>query len=176
MVSGVDETGVNVADAAELTLLLATAKCRAVAARLDPSPEPIIVIGCDSVLDVDGAVFGKPADAAEAQQRWHAMRGRSAGLVTGHCVRLLDGEGAREVRAVATTVVRFADLTDAEVDAYVATGEPLSVAGAFTIDGFGGAFVTGIDGDPHNVVGISLPLLRDLLFGLGAAWTDLWVS
>jgi septum formation protein len=104
------------------------------------------------------------------------MRGRTGTLVTGHCVRLLNPNGTHEASAVAATTVRFADLTDAEVDAYVATGEPLGVAGAFTIDGLGAAFVSGIDGDPHNVVGISLPLLREMLSGLGVRWTDLWRS
>jgi septum formation protein len=174
MVSGVDETGVDAAGTAELTLLLATAKCRAVASRLDPPGRQTIVIGCDSLLELDGGALGKPADADDARGRWRAMRGRTGSLVTGHCVRLLGADGVREASAVAATVVRFAELTDAEVDAYVATGEPLGVAGAFTIDGLGAPFVSGVDGDPHNVVGISLPLLRQLLAGLGVRWTDLW--
>ena len=174
IVSGVDETGLDVSDAAEMARALAAAKSRAVTARLDAPSAPTIVIGCDSLLEFDGAAFGKPGDADAARRRWRAMRGRSGVLLTGHCVRVLDRDGVRELSAVAATTVRFADLTDAEIDAYVATGEPLSVAGALTIDGFGGAFVTGIDGDPHNVVGISLPLLRDLLRDLGVAWTDLW--
>ena len=99
------------------------------------------------------------------------MRGRSGVLHTDHCVVAPDGR--RVLRAAATTV-HFADITDAEIDAYVATGEPLQVAGAFTIDGLGGAFITGIEGDHHNVVGLSLPLLRELVGDLGIAWTDLW--
>ena len=174
MVSRVDETAVNAADATETARVLAVAKCRTVAARLAAPAVPTIVIGCDSLLELDGAALGKPANAADARRRWRAMRGRCGVLVTGHCVRVLDGAGVREADAVAATTVRFADLTDAEIDAYVATGEPLAVAGAFTIDGLGGAFVTGVDGDPHNVVGVSLPLLRTLLSDLGVAWTDLW--
>ena len=176
VVSGVDETGIDAADATELTVLLATAKCRAVASRLRPAAVPTIVIGCDSLLELDGTVFGKPAAADEAGRRWRLMRGRAGVLVTGHCIRVLAGDRTREASAAAATAVRFADLSDGEVDAYVATGEPLGVAGAFTLDGLGGAFVSGIDGDPHNVVGISLPLLRDLLAGLGVRWTDLWAG
>jgi len=174
VVSGVDETRVDGAPAAETARVLAAAKCRAVAARLEPPSAPTIVVGCDSLLDLDGAAFGKPADAEEARRRWRAMRGRSGVLVTGHCVRLLGAAQGREAEAVAATTVRFADISDAEIDAYVATGEPLHVAGAFTLDGLGAPFVSGIDGDPHNVVGISLPLLRQMLAGMGIAWTDLW--
>jgi len=174
IVSGVDESSLEVTDATETARVLAMAKCRAVAARLRAPSMPTIVIGCDSLLELDGATFGKPIDADDARRRWRAMRGRSGVLITGHCVRLHDGAGIREADAVAATTVRFANLPDAEIDAYVATGEPLAVAGAFTIDGLGGAFVTGVDGDPHNVVGISLPLLRTLLADLGVAWTDLW--
>jgi septum formation protein len=102
------------------------------------------------------------------------MRGRTGVLHTGHCV--IATPGGRDVEAVASTTVRFADLSDDEIDAYVATGEPLGVAGAFTLDGLGGAFVEGVDGDPHNVVGISLPLLRRLLGEHGVPWTDLWTA
>ncbi len=131
-----------------------------------------LVLGCDSVLDLDGEALGKPDDADVAVRRWQAMRGRSGVLRTGHCLR--DTAAGTRAAATASTVVHFADVTDAEIAAYVATGEPLEVAGAFTIDGLGGAFVTGIEGDHHNVVGLSLPLLRDLLGELGHAWTDLW--
>ncbi len=136
--------------------------------------EASLVIGCDSVLDLDGSVLGKPGDAAEAVRRWREMRGRRATLVTGHCI--IDTSKCTERSGVASTVVEFADLTDAEIDAYVATGEPLQVAGAFTVDGLGGPFVTRIEGDHHNVVGISLPLLRTMLADLGVTWTDLWAD
>jgi septum formation protein len=100
------------------------------------------------------------------------MRGRSGVLHSGHCLR--DTATGHVAAATASTTVHFADVSDEEIAAYVATGEPLHVAGAFTIDGFGGAFVTGIEGDHHNVVGLSLPLLRELLLELGRAWPDLW--
>ncbi|WP_232533849.1 nucleoside triphosphate pyrophosphatase [Plantactinospora sp. KBS50] len=132
-----------------------------------------LVLGCDSVLAFDGQVLGKPADAVEAAHRWYAMRGRSGVLYTGHC--LIDPAGAR-VQAVAATTVHFANLDDAEIAAYVATGEPLAVAGAFTIDGLGGPFIERIEGDHGTVVGLSLPLLRDLLAGLGVRITDLWAG
>lgn len=175
VVSGVDESQVQVDDPARLALELARLKARAVAGGLDASADRgAWVIGCDSVLELDGSVHGKPADAAEARSRWRSMRGRSGVLHTGHC--LVDTGAGREVARSADTVVHFADPSDEEIDAYVATGEPLMVAGAFTLDGLGGAFVRGIEGDPHTVVGIGLPLLRDMFADLGVRWTDLWES
>lgn len=168
VVSGVDEAQISSHDPANLAAALAQMKCRAVAARLD-DPDAL-VIGCDSVLAFEGAILGKPSDPHEAAGRWRRMRGRSGVLHTGHCVR----RGGREFVEASATVVHFADLTDDEVDAYVATGEPLQVAGGFTIDGLGGAFVTGIEGDHHTVVGVSLPMLRELVGDLGIVWTDLW--
>ncbi len=138
----------------------------------DDLPGEALVLGCDSVLELDGAALGKPASAADAVERWRAMRGRSGVLHTGHCLR--EAASGRVAAATASTTVHFADVSDAEIAAYVATGEPLWVAGAFTIDGLGGAFVTGIEGDHHNVVGVSLPLLRDLVAELGHEWTGLW--
>jgi septum formation protein len=174
VVSGVDESQVQVDDPALLALELARLKARAVAGTLDAGTGPAWVVGCDSVLELDGAIHGKPADAAEARLRWRSMRGRSGVLHTGHC--LVDTGSGREVARSADTVVHFADPSDEEVDAYVATGEPLKVAGAFTLDGLGGAFVRGIEGDPHTVVGIGLPLLREMFAELGVRWTDLWRS
>lgn len=171
IVSGVDESQLAGLPPAELALGLAELKCAAVAGR-DDVPAGALVLGCDSVLELDGEALGKPADAAEAVRRWHAMRGRSGVLRTGHCLR--DTASGRVAAATASTTVHFADVSDAEVTAYVATGEPLHVAGAFTIDGLAGAFVTGIEGDHHNVVGVSLPLLRELTAELGHAWTALW--
>jgi septum formation protein len=168
IVSGVDEDQITSSDAGNLAAALAQMKCRAVAEQVEPDA---LVIGCDSVLAFEGEIFGKPAGPVEAAGRWRRMRGNSGVLHTGHCVR----RGDQEFIETASTIVHFADITDAEIDAYVATGEPLKVAGAFTIDGLGGAFVTGIEGDHHNVIGISLPLLRDLVGDLGIAWTDLWV-
>ncbi len=171
IVSGVDESQLVDLPPAELALQLAELKCAAVAAR-DDLPAQALVLGCDSVLELDGAALGKPADAEEAVRRWQAMRGRSGVLHTGHCLR--EVSGGRVAAATASTVVHFADVSDDEIAAYVATGEPLHVAGAFTVDGLGGAFVTGIEGDHHNVVGVSLPLVRELVAELGRAWTDLW--
>ncbi len=175
LVSGVDESVVQEADPTLLVARLAELKADAVAERLGASQGAARwVLGCDSMLALDGEVLGKPVDAVDAVRRWQRMRGRSGVLHTGHVLVDL-AAGKRVTRSVATTV-HFADVTDEEIDAYVATGEPLQVAGAFTVDGLGGAFVTGIEGDHHNVVGLSLPVLRDMLAGLGARWTDLWRS
>lgn len=153
---------------ADAVLTLARAKAEAVAGLASGG----LVLGCDSMLAFDGRILGKPADAAEATERWRAMRGRTGVLYTGHW--LIDATGAAAVGRTASTVVHFADLTDAEIDAYVATGEPLHVAGAFTIDGLGGPFVERIEGDHHNVVGLSLPLLRRLLAEAGVTIPALW--
>ena len=171
IVSGVDESQLDGLPPAELALQLAELKCAAVAER-DDVPTGALVLGCDSVLDLDGVALGKPDDAEEAVRRWQQMRGRSGVLRTGHSLR--DTATGRAVAATASTTVRFADVTDEEIAAYVGTGEPLHVAGAFTVDGLGGGFVTGIEGDHHNVVGVSLPLLRELVRELGHAWTALW--
>ncbi|MGA8847204.1 MAG: nucleoside triphosphate pyrophosphatase [Nocardioides sp.] len=173
IVSGVDESQVTGLPPAELALQLAELKCAAVAER-DDLPEDCLVLGCDSVLELDGEAFGKPHDSAEATRRWRAMRGRTGVLQSGHSLR--DTATGRVAAATASTTVHFADVSDEEIAAYVATGEPLQVAGAFTVDGLGGAFVTRIEGDFHNVVGVSLPLLRVLVGELGHAWTDLWTG
>ncbi|NHC14684.1 Maf family protein [Motilibacter deserti] len=170
LVSGVDESDVTGAPA-YVALELATRKARAVAGRVEGAA---LVVGCDSVLELDGEAHGKPVDAAQARERWQRMRGRSGTLHTGHCV--IDTANGREVTRGAATLVRFAEVTDAEIEAYVATGEPLVVAGAFTVDGLGGAFVESLEGDPHNVVGISLPLLRRMLAELDVAWPSLWAK
>jgi septum formation protein len=148
--------------------VLAVRKATAVAAGLTDA----LVVGCDSMLALDGRTLGKPHDAAEATERWRAMRGRTGTLRTGHCV--VDTTAGRHVSAVAETTVRFGTPTDGEIAAYVATGEPLHVAGAFTIDGRGAVFVDSIDGDHGNVIGLSLPLLRRLLADLGIEVTSLW--
>jgi septum formation protein len=168
VVSGVDESAFTAATPAELAGLLAQAKAHAVAAgRADG-----LVIGCDSLLDLDGRALGKPASAAEAARRWREMSGRTGTLVTGHCV--VDAATGRRAAAVAATTVRFGTPSQEEIAAYVASGEPLAVAGAFTLDGRGGWFVDGIDGDHGNVLGVSLPLLRRLLADLGISLTSLW--
>ena len=169
LVSGVDESAVVEQPPARLAVVLAGQKAEAVAARVSG---PALVVGCDSLLEIDGVAHGKPGSALVALERWRAMRGRSGVLHTGHCV--VDTRTGRRVERDAATVVHFADLTDEEVAAYVATGEPLDVAGGFTIDGLGGAYVTGVEGDPHTVVGISLPLLREMVAELGVTWHQLW--
>ncbi|WGX98410.1 nucleoside triphosphate pyrophosphatase [Nocardioides sp. L-11A] len=171
VVSGVDESQVRDVPPAELALRLAELKCGAVAGLAD-LPDDALVLGCDSVLELDGVALGKPHDAADAVRRWESMRGRSGVLHSGHCLR--DRASGHQVAATASTTVHFADVTDDEIADYVATGEPLHVAGAFTVDGLGGGFVTGIEGDHHNVVGVSLPLLRGMVRELGHRWTDLW--
>jgi septum formation protein len=170
VVSGVDESVVDETDPARHAASLAELKARAVAdGRRHDSTR--WVLGCDSVLALDGEIHGKPADAADAVHRWRRMRGRSGVLHTGHF--LVDLAGPREVARSVATTVHFATLSDAEIDAYVATGEPLHVAGAFTVDGLGGPYVERIEGDHHGVVGISLPLLRSLLRDAGVAWHEL---
>lgn len=176
IVSGVDESTVDATAPDTLCAMLARLKAHAVAERLrhraGEDRTDVLVLGCDSVLAFDGQILGKPDSPADAIKRWHAMRGGSGVLHTGHClVDLASGEMSERV---GSTTVHFADLSDEEIDAYVATGEPLWVAGAFTIDGLGGPFVEGIEGDHTNVVGLSLPLLRHLLHDLGRSITELW--
>jgi septum formation protein len=168
IVSGVDETAFTAATPGELAGLLAQAKAQAVASGRSDG----LVIGCDSLLDLDGRPLGKPATAAEAAERWRDMSGRTGTLVTGHCV--INAATGQRAAAVAATTVRFGTPSPEEVTAYVASGEPLAVAGAFTLDGRGGWFVDGIDGDHGTVLGLSLPLLRRLLADLGVSVTSLW--
>ena len=168
IVSGVDETAFSAATPAGLAGQLAQAKAAAVAAGLPDG----LVIGCDSLLDLDGRPLGKPASAAEAEASWREMAGRTGTLVTGHCV--INAATGQQAAAVAGTTVRFGTPSAQEIAAYVASGEPLAVAGAFTLDGRGGWFVDGIDGDHGNVLGVSLPLLRRLLAELGFGVTELW--
>ena len=170
LVSDVDESYVQATEPREVVQELATRKATAVAAGLTAG----LVVGCDSMLLLDGRVLGKPATAAEATARWQSMRGRTGALLTGHTV--IDVASGRTACGVAATQVRFGTPSDDEVAAYVATGEPLRVAGAFTLDGRSAPFVDGIDGDPGNVIGLSLPLLRTLLADLDVRLTDLWAS
>lgn len=168
VVSGVDESIVEAPSPGELAQALAELKAEAVAGTL---ADDAVVLGCDSLLELDGRPLGKPGSADAAAERWRTMRGRSAVLHTGHA--LIDTVSARSARRLISTVVHFADVADDEIDVYASTGEPLAVAGAFTIDGLGGWFVTGVEGDPHNVVGVSLPAVRDMLRELGLALTDI---
>jgi septum formation protein len=170
-VSGVDEDAITAASPAELVRELANAKAVAVAARQRGT---LLVLGCDSLLELDGAALGKPPSAEEAIARWKSLRGRTAVLHTGHTlIEVMDSRPWRVLDRVASTEVRFAQPSDAEIAAYVGTGEPLRVAGAFTVDGLGGWYIESIVGDHHNVVGLSLPLLRRLLAELGYRVTDL---
>ncbi|MEO3872998.1 nucleoside triphosphate pyrophosphatase [Nonomuraea sp. B12E4] len=168
IVSGVDEESYEAHTPAALSLVLAKAKAEKVASEVDEG----LVIGCDSILELDGRPYGKPATREEAEERWRLMRGRTGRLVTGHCV--IDTTTGRQVAEVATTVVRFGQPSEQEIAAYASTGEPLDLAGAFSIEGRGGWFVEGIEGDHGNVLGISLPLLRDLFAELGYAVTSFW--
>lgn len=169
MVSGVDEDDVDRGDAGTAVRILAQRKAAAVAAGVGDA----LVLGCDSMLQLDGVPIGKPASATDATACWHAMRGRAGVLLTGHCV--IDSTTGANAVDVAATTVRFGEPSDAEVAAYVASGEPLHVAGAFTLDGRSAPFIDGIDGDHGNVIGLSLPLLRRLLGKLGVEVTSLWV-
>lgn len=169
-VSDVDESGYSADTAVELAGVLARAKAENVARGLHGTQS--LVIGCDSVLAFGEEILGKPATEAEAVERWQLMRGKSGTLVSGHC--LVDTATGRAEAAVAETTVRFGELSDAEIHAYVATGEPVQVAGAFTIDGIGGPFVESLDGDWSNVVGLSLPTFRRLLAAHGLSVSDLW--
>jgi len=169
VVSGVDEDAVQAPSCAELVLALARAKAHAVVGQV---PEGALVVGCDSLLELDGEALGKPGTPEVALARWQRMRGRSGTLQTGHCV--LDTATGREASRTAATTVRFGTPDDEELRAYVASGEPLAVAGAFTLDGRSAPYVNGIDGDPGNVIGLSLPLLRTLLAELGTPIHELW--
>lgn len=186
MVSNVDESSVlaraEPTGVAEAVSILAQAKAVDVATHLrDPSSPALgrnslalgrdsLVLGCDSLLSFDGEQYGKPASSAEALHRWQRMRGKSAVLYSGHHLIHQD----RHQNAVGSTTVHFADISDAELQAYIASGEPLHVAGAFTIDGLAGPFIERIEGDHHNVLGLSLPLLRVMLQEWGIMWHDLW--
>lgn len=173
----IDETAHMDESIDELTSRLAHEKGDAVRAALaaDGSlTEPTVLLACDTMLEIEGNIMGKPGTAKQAMARWYRMRSRQGVIHTGHYVAVLrDGQVSAQTR-VATTIVDFADLTDVEIADYAATGEPEAVAGGFTIDSIGGPFITRVDGDPHNVVGISLPLVRQMLLDLGVGWFSLW--
>lgn len=181
VVSGVDEEAV-IADLApdvspgDVVCALAQAKAEQVATTLDNMVvADCVVIGCDSMLYIGDQLVGKPGSADVARSQWRSMSGRSGQLYTGHCLlRLLDSEPRQRTFGSATTTVRFAAPTVAELEAYLTNGEPLTVAGGFTLDGLGGWFVDGVEGDPSNVIGLSLPLTRNLLHQVGLSITALW--
>ncbi|WP_092778039.1 Maf family protein [Actinokineospora terrae] len=174
-VSGVDEDAVAAAvvdpTPGRVVGVLAEAKARKVVLAGDNA----VVVGCDSMLHFDGELVGKPGTAEVARERWGKLVGGTGVLLTGHAVlRVENGEVVASATGVESTTIRFGEPTAAEVEAYIASGEPLSVAGAFTIDGLGGWFVDGVDGDPSSVIGISLPLTRRLLGEVGISVTQLW--
>ncbi|MBF6438819.1 nucleoside triphosphate pyrophosphatase [Nocardia cyriacigeorgica] len=179
-VSDVDEDAVAAALPADtppqrVVVELARAKAATVAAAVPDFAADCVVVGCDSMLLIDGTLQGKPHTPEVARARWNAMAGRSAELITGHCVlRLLDGAVTAEAVDCSSTTIHFAKPEPEALEAYIATGEPLQVAGAFTLDGLGGWFVDRIDGDPSSVIGIGLPLLRRLLDDVGVGVADLW--
>jgi septum formation protein len=165
----------DITNTQDMVLLLARAKAEAVLNH--PEAQGALIIGCDSSLDLDGEALGKPHDPEVAIERWKSMRGRSGRLYTGHW--LIDNRDPANPKAqgqATNTTVHFANLSDSEILAYVGTGEPLKVAGAFTIDGLGGAFIRAIEGDSHTVVGLSLPTLRELCIKLGIDYPSLWSS
>jgi septum formation protein len=174
VVSGIDETLLTADRVPDIVAELARRKAEAVSDRMRRSRRLTVIIGCDSMLELGGGGYGKPETAEAAVTRWQMMSGRSGVLHTGHHVILREAARTVARTAVAATTVHFAELSTAEIQAYVRTGEPLQVAGAFTIDGLGGAYVVGIEGDHHNVVGISLPLLRTVLGALGLEWPSMW--
>jgi septum formation protein len=171
VVSGIDESALTAPRVGELVALLASAKAQAVAR----TETEALVVAADSLLEFRGEGLGKPADVAEARVRWQRLSGHQGILHTGQAVFDVRGGrvAARNV-GVTSTVVHFASPTPAELEAYLATGEPLEVAGAFTLDGLGAPFVRRIEGDPSSVIGLSLPLLRTQFLALGCAITDLW--
>jgi septum formation protein len=163
VVSGVDESGIQADTVAQLVQRLSDVKARTVQEQL--GAPPALILGCDSLLEHAGIAAGKPASPEVARERWTRLSGSRGVLHTGHC--LIDTAANRAVHRVVSTEVRFATVSNDEIERYVATGEPSQVAGAFTLDGLGGWFVEGVEGDPHNVVGVSLPALRTMLHELG---------
>ncbi|GAA4541217.1 Maf family protein [Amycolatopsis samaneae] len=179
VVSGVDEDAVIAASAGlhsgQVVAALAMAKAEAVVATLAGERGDAVVMGCDSMLLIDGELVGKPGTVEIARRRWQAMAGNSGALLTGHAViRVKDGEAIEKTSGTEATKVHFSTPDADELEAYLASGEPLQVAGGFTLDGLGGWFVKGVEGDPSSVIGISLSLTRTLLAEVGVRVTDLW--
>jgi len=181
-VSGVDEDAIIESlgpGAAPETVVSALAGAKATAVSHTLAAEvaaDCVVIGCDSMLYVGDELRGKPGTAEQARAQWHSMSGRSGELFTGHCVLRMLAGGTRSVTRAAVTTVRFGVPTEAELEAYIASGEPLGVAGGFTVDGLGGWFVDAVDGDPSNVIGLGLAVTRRLLEEVGLSLGELWRS
>lgn len=169
IVSHVDEETdfFNAMSPADMVIALAVTKAHTVREQID---YPALIIGCDSTFDVDGISFGKPGTPEIARERAKKISGRSGLLHTGHCI--IDTEQGREIADRVTTKVTFSELTDQEIDDYIASGEPLQVAGGFTLDGFGSPFIPVIEGDYTNVVGLSMPFLRSAMSQLGYSWPE----
>lgn len=167
MVSHVDEETefFNAMTPADMVIALAVTKAHTVREQVD---FPAIIIGCDSTFDVDGISFGKPGTPEIAKERALAISGRSGLLHTGHCI--IDTVQGREIADRVTTKVTFSEMSNLEIDDYIASGEPLQVAGGFTLDGFGSPFIPVIEGDYTNVVGLSMPFLRSAMSQLGYSW------
>ncbi|HTY27531.1 MAG TPA: Maf family nucleotide pyrophosphatase [Mycobacterium sp.] len=183
VVSGVDEDAIVAslgpdADPPDVVNALAAAKADAVRTVLDPGvAADCVVIGCDSMLYIEGRLSGKPGTPEQAARQWNSMAGRDGRLYTGHCViRVVDGAAAQTRTRAAVTTVRFSTPNGTDLAAYIASGEPLNVAGAFTLDGLGGWFVDGVDGDPSNVVGLGLSLTHELLNAVGLSIGELWAA
>ncbi len=179
VVSGVDEDAVAASlidpTPVELVRALAAAKAEAVLETLIGTHSDMVIVGCDSMLSIGGEMVGKPGTPEVARERWAAMAGKTGELLTGHAIiRVDDGEKTKEASGTEGTTVRFGTPSQAEIDAYIASGEPLHVAGGFTLDGLSGWFIDGIDGDFSSVIGISLPLTRRLLAEVGLSVTELW--
>ena len=179
-ISGVDEDALmstmpEEASPESIVVALAEAKAQTVAAAVAAELPDSVVVGCDSMLAHDGLLVGKPGNAELARRRWLTMVGGTGVLLTGHSViRVQGGRMGAIASGTASTTIRFGSPSPAEIDAYVATGEPVAVAGGFTLDGYGGWFIDGIDGDPSSVIGISLPLTRRLLIEVGVSVMELW--
>jgi septum formation protein len=183
VVSGVDEDAISAglgsdASPGDVVCALAKAKAEEVAAGLDPAvAADCVVIGCDSMLYLDGRLSGKPPSVADARKLWQKMAGRVGKLYTGHCViRLVDHKVVDSIVEASNTIVRFGRPSPDDLEAYLASGESLRVAGGFTLDGLGGWFIDGVDGDPSAVVGIGLPLTRSLLSRVGLSVAALWTA
>ena len=168
-----NEDSIQESDPTALVTALAMAKARTVALSTTLSSNPTVVLGCDSVLSIQGEIYGKPKDEAEAIARWQSMRGQWGELITGHA--LMDLNNERHILRSRSSRVHFANASDAEIQAYVATGEPLRCAGCFKLEGKGGSLVEKIEGCHSNIIGLSLPLLREMMAELGYCLSEAWL-
>jgi septum formation protein len=170
LISGVDEEAseFDLLSPSELVIALAILKAHTVK---ENAPENSLIIGCDSTFEFNGKSLGKPGNRENAIARCKELSGKSGYLHTGHC--LIDLKQGIELSERSTAKVQFAQMTEAEIIDYVDSGEPLNVAGGFTLDGLSAPFITNIEGDPSGIIGLSLPLLRKMIVSLGYSWPDL---